>query len=98
MTKRDGLLALLVAGATLGPWQTANRLSRVIVVIGACPDLWPARGALVGGIMALHYEGSTAVRALRGTLTAPYEESITAQSWRPPTIGKAMQSTRRPGN
>ena len=66
MTTRDGLLALLLAGATLGPWHTANRLSRLIAVTGACPDLWPTRGVLVGAVTARRDEGSLTVRALRG--------------------------------
>jgi len=50
MMVRDGLLALLLAGAMLGPWHTANRLSRLIAATGACPDLWPTSGVLIEDI------------------------------------------------
>jgi hypothetical protein len=66
MTMRDALLALLLAGAMLGPWHTANRLSQLIAVTGGCPDLWPTSGVLVGAVTAQHDERSLTVRALRG--------------------------------
>ena len=52
MTRRDGLLAVLLAVAMVGPWHTANRLSRLIAVTGACPNQWLTTKVLVGGITA----------------------------------------------
>jgi hypothetical protein len=70
MMVRDGLLALLLTGAMVGPWHTANRLSRVIAATGACPDLWPTSGVLIGAFAARQYEESISGRALRASLIA----------------------------
>ena len=75
MMVRDGLLALLLAGAMVGPWHTANRLIRLIAVTGDCPDLWLTSGMLVGGIHGAVLRGEHLGAGITGE---PHSAGITS--------------------
>ena len=77
----DRCLAVLLAGAMLGPWHTANRLSRLIAVTGACPERWLTTRVLVGGIPARTALRDEHYGVILATITDSESDAIDPPAW-----------------